>query len=134
VSLRVWKALPAGLFVVLACCVNPNSIHDDFTARWIGKPIDDFTIRYGIASASQKLKDGRTVVEWSEGYGVANTGSPLVGAAAAIGGAETQGGSVQLRCQLRFVVDTTGRIEQIVIVKDTIGRWVNSRCAEVLTK
>src|SRR6202022_625342 len=131
---RFWKMLPAGFCLVIVGCVNPEKIHDDFTTRWIGQPIDEFTVKYGLSSGSQKLRDGRTVVEWSEGYGVANTGSPLVGAAAAIGGAETQGGSFQLRCQLRLIVATSGRIEEIVIVKDTVGRWVNARCAEVLSK
>lgn len=45
-------------------------------------------------------------------------------AAAAIGGAETQGGSFQLECQLRLIVAANGRIEEVLIVKDTIGRWV----------
>jgi hypothetical protein len=77
--LSALKVLPGGLCLVLGCCVNPERIHDDFTARWIGQPIDEFTVKYGLSSGSQKLRDGRTVVEWSEGYGVANTGSPLVG-------------------------------------------------------
>lgn len=116
----------------LSGCVSGSAVHEDFTARWVGKPLDEFTIKYGLANGSQRLKDGRTVVEWADRYGVGNNGSPLVGLGASIGGAENQGGSFQLSCQLRLIIDPSGRIEQVIVTKDTIGRWVNSRCAEVL--
>lgn len=133
----VGRALAMTVIVValmfsLSGCVSGSAVHEDFTARWAGKPLDEFTIRYGLASGSQRLKDGRTVVEWSDRYGVGNNGSPLVGLGASIGGAENQAGSFQLSCQLRMVIDPAGRIEQVTVTKDTIGRWVNSRCAEVL--
>jgi hypothetical protein len=115
--IKKWSAAAAlAATAFIFCCPaprsrrNPNSVHDDFTARWIGKPFDDFTIRYGIGSAAQKLKDGRSVVEWSEGYGVSNTGlllsAPLP---------QLECGNARrvfsIALPIALVVDTAGRIE-----------------------
>lgn len=118
--------LIALLAALLSGCVNSAKVHSDFTGEWIGKPLDEFTMRFGLAKGAQKLASGKTVVEWESVYGVPHNGSALMAVVAAAGDAETQAGPLQLRCQLRLLVTTSGAIEQITIVKDTAGRFASA--------
>lgn len=124
------RYLAALVSLLLVGCVSTANVESDFSSRWTGKPLDAFVVKHGIPQASQKLNDGRTVVEWTNVHGIADTGAPLQTLVAT--GAPVQGGSYQLTCKLRIVAAPTGVIESIAIASDTIGRWTTSRCAEVL--
>lgn len=119
------------LTLFLAGCATTNQMQADVSARWIGQPIDAFIVRHGVPQVSQRLNDGRMVAEWTDVYGVADTGAPIQAIIGVAGNAQVQGGSYQLICSLRLI-SRGGTIEQVHVVADTVGRWNTSRCAEVL--
>lgn len=116
----------------LAACGSTKDMQSGYAAKWVGKPVDSFALAHGLMPGRQTLSDGRTMIEWSDNYGIGR-GGPLADTfVSSIGGAQTQGGSYQLTCKVRMIVGKTGIIEDFAVVADTIGSWQLSRCAEVL--
>lgn len=101
-------------------------------SKWVGQPLDAFIVAKGIPQVREPMRDGRTVVEWTDNYGIGRGGAMADTLIASAGGAQIQGGSYQLTCKVRMIISKAGVIEQFNIVADTIGAWNTSRCAEVL--
>jgi hypothetical protein len=118
--------------LALSGCGSTAEMKAVHASKWVGQSLDSFVIAKGVPQVRQPMRDGRTVVEWTDNRGVGRGGAMADVLIASGGGAEIQGGSYQLTCKVRMVVSRAGIIEDFNIVADTIGAWNLSRCAEAL--
>lgn len=120
--------------MVCAACVSTQSVADRFSTQWIGRNFDEFVLRYGTPYKEFKLNNGATVYVWNSG--TASMGIPATATTRVYGNtAYTQmsgGGSIDMFCEMQVVTDQRGAIQQVKILRDTIGLWATSRCHEVL--
>lgn len=117
---------------LLCACATTQQTSQIYAGAWVGKSLDNFVIKHGAPQVRETLSDGRLMVEWRDFYGIGRGGALADTVISSAGGADTQGGSYQLTCAVRMIVDKSSTIREFSIVKDTIGAWRLSRCEEVL--
>ncbi len=135
--LRTTKFLVFGAVIALSgCATTAEGMRKlDF---YIGKNADHFFKNYGMPVASYQFQDQSRVYRWSSG--TLNYQMPafttINGSTSPTGNFQasattTGGGSFDVECVVDVHTDQNNLIQFIRPVKDTLGRWVTSRCAEV---
>lgn len=105
---------------------------------YVGKNVDEFMLRFGPPQNEHKLNNGNVVYQWilgGESYGMPATTS-TTGYANSYGGYSGYsttygGGSLKIFCDLQVQASSDGTIISINALRDTIGAWETSRCAEI---
>ena len=58
------RTLLVALFAVAAISISCADTRARRMDAWVGKPIEDFIVHWGVPNGSVKLKDGRMVYTW----------------------------------------------------------------------
>lgn len=127
-------AVLLGVALLSSSCVSTQAVIDRFGQKWVGRNFDEFVMSYGAPYRRFELNSGGTAYVWNSG--ISSIAIPATATTNVYGNtAYTQvsgGGNINMFCEMQLVTDRSETIRQITILKDTIGRWVTSRCHEVL--
>ena len=131
------------VFAVLAAVAGCASTQDAATSlntRFAGKNIDEFVLRYGAPFQRHDLNSGDAMYTWSSGvtsYQMPTTTS-VQGTRTATSfqgtATTTGGGTLSTFCEVQIVTTPDGLIKSIYPLRDTVGNWALSRCAEIFNQ
>ena len=131
------KMLALVILAAIAGCASTQDAANLLNTRFAGKNIDEFVLRYGAPFQRHDLNSGDVMYTWSSGvtsYQMPATTS-VQGTRTAAGyygtATTTGGGTLNTFCDVQIVTAPGGLIKSIYPVRDTIGNWALSRCAEV---
>jgi len=122
----------------LSGCTTTSQVQDNLIS-YVGMNSDSFFMRYGMPAARFQFQNKNVVYRWSSG--VTNMQMPAFTSQSGNinsmgtfsgGGSTFGGGNAQFECIIDITVNEQNIINSLRIVKDTIGLWAISRCAEVL--
>jgi hypothetical protein len=106
--------------------------------RYIGQNADFFFKSYGMPAASYQFQDQSRVYRWSSGainfqMPAVTTVNGSTGPAGIFQATATTsgGGDFGVECIVDIHTDQNNVVQSIRPIKDTLGLWVTSRCAEV---
>jgi len=127
------------IFCLLTACASTQDASNALSARFVGKNIDEFVLRYGAPYQRHQLNSGDLVYAWNSGVtshqmpattSVQGTRTPtgFVGTTTTTGG-----GTINTFCEIQIVTAPNGTVRSIHPTRDTIGNWVLSRCAEIFS-
>lgn len=117
----------------LAGCSPAATLKADrmLAEAYIGKPADQFFLRFGPPSSDYVLDSGDRMYLWAENATVyRGAGKQTFSSSAPV---VTSGGIV-VQCEVRIVADRGGVIRQILAQNDTVGKWQLSRCHELFSQ
>lgn len=124
------------VFVISACSTTQQAA-DKLQSDFIGKNFDEFVVRYGPPYKKHELNSGDLLYLWNSGvksYAMPQT-TTIQGAISRYSYSETAtttgGGAIKVYCELQIVTSPNGTIKEIKPIRDTIGDWEMSRCAEI---
>ncbi len=124
--------------LIFVSCTTTNQVQNNLIS-YIGTNTDSFFMRYGMPAARFKLQNSMIMYRWSSG--VTNFQMPafttssgnIDGLGNYSGSSTTFGNSpIRLECVIDITAYENNNIQSIRIVRDTIGLWAISRCAEIL--
>lgn len=122
---------------ILAGCASTQEAAQTLSSNFAGKNIDAFVLRHGAPFQRHQLNSGDLLYRWSSevhAYGLPTT-TTVQGTATPVGfsgtATTTGGGTVNVFCEVEILTAQDGNIKSISPVRDTIGRWTTSRCAEI---
>lgn len=122
--------------IFLVGCTTTNQANQALSARFQGKDADSFFVTYGPPSSTYKLNSGGTLYTWQENARIYNmpgtVNTTFIGNQAQ--STITPGARIQVQCTIKLQVASSGKIEKIDVLNDSIGRWQMSRCNEVFSK
>jgi len=137
-----------GRWAAVACtfaaigCANPVQSTGQTAANlaqaFVGKPLQAFTMRYGFPYASMQSADGSAQHQWRSDLLLHQAPTRTTVTSFTTGNttsmyANTTGGSqTAMYCVVQIQTDQSEHISAISIVRDTLGGFAISRCAEVL--
>jgi hypothetical protein len=137
---RCYASVALCLLIALPGCTSTEQANSALHARYIGTPSDDFFIQHGPPIAEHRLNDGRMMYLWTSGRSTVHLPGTTTGTITSIGntawwnGIVTPGTDINIECQVRIIVGTSGKIVQILSHRDSIGWWEMSHCHEVFGK
>jgi hypothetical protein len=131
---RISVVLVAAL---LTACASTQDAAAALGVRYAGKNIDEFVVRYGAPYQRHELNSGDIMYTWSSGvtsYQMPSTTTAqgtrtptgFVGVATTTGG-----GTLSTFCEVQIITTPAGLVKSIYPIRDTLGNWAISRCAEV---
>ena len=131
------KTLSLFFVCLLAACASTKDAAAVLDSRYVGKNLDEFVIRHGAPFQRHNLNSGDVMYSWSSGvtsYQMPST-TTVQGTRTPTGFSGTAttipGGTVSTFCEVQIVTTSTGMVKSIRPVRDTLGNWALSRCAEV---
>lgn len=116
---------------LLSACMTTSQAEERMVAEFLGMPMDDFVLDYGPPYSQYRFEDGRTVYEWTDDRRLSFAAPSTTTTSNGTTVTEYDRVSLDLECRLRIATDASGRIEQIRIIRDSIGYLTISRCAEI---
>lgn len=128
------------VLVTLSGCNSTEQANAVLAQKYQGTQVDAFFLKFGPPVRSFRTQAGDTIYIWAEepkNYFVPPTANTTVNNYGTTSYATTNfygGGSYNVQCQLKVIVDRRGKIKEIVAHKDTVGDWDLSRCHEVFGK
>ena len=124
--------------IILSGCSTTQQATTRLTTDYAGKSLDAFVIDHGIPHTKYQLDDGGFIYVWNSGVIVYNmptttTMSGTVSPYATYSGHATTsgGGQINVYCEIQIQTDPNNIIRSLRPIKDTIGNWELSRCAEI---
>jgi len=127
--------------LLLAACATTQSTADRISAKYGGQHIDQFFFVYGPPVQRYTMSNGDTFYTWHSAgtitvhipasydyQGSVGPGEQVYGTAT-----QTGGGTLEAYCEVRFLTAPDGTIKRVEM-RDSLGLWQDSRCAEVLHK
>lgn len=128
----------SGLLILLfsGCATTQQGL--DKVSVYLGDDVDLFFAKFGMPIARYDFKNNTKVFRWSSGVinyqmPVHTSHSGTVNSIGNYSGYSTSygGQNIAVECVVDFTVNESNKITNIRIVRDTWGRWVTSRCAEI---
>jgi hypothetical protein len=126
------------LLVIFTGCTTTEQGLNKANSQFVGRNMDDFVREYGMPYREFKLNDGSKLYRWSSGvlsYGIpsSTTFQATQGTYGQITGTSQThgGGSIDVSCEVDIHTTSDGTITAIKPVRDTLGKWTTSRCAEI---
>lgn len=126
------------LIFLISGCTTTNQVQSNLYS-YIGSNSDTFFLRFGMPMSRFKLQSGFTLYRWSSGAtnfqmpAFTTSSGNIDGLGNYSGSSTTFGNSpIRLECVIDITADDKNIISNIRIVKDTMGLWAVSRCAEML--
>jgi len=107
--------------LILCSCITTNKkdeVKTNLLNKWIGINADEFFLIYGLPTGRINRENGYTIYQWNserEEYFL-------------------YGAFVSVYCILNILADEKNKIVDIILVKDTVGRWQSSRFYEIFKK
>lgn len=125
--------------LIFVSCTTTNQVQNNLLVSFDGNNADSFFLRFGMPTARFKLQNGFTLYRWSSGttnfqMPAFTTFSGNIDGLGNYSGSSTTFGNTSLRleCVIDITTNDKNIIRSIRIVRDTMGLWAVSRCAEVL--
>lgn len=125
--------------LIFISCTTTNQVQNNLLVSFDGSNADSFFLRFGMPSARFKLQNGFTLYRWSSGAtnfqmpAFTTSSGNIDGLGNYSGSSTTFGNSpIRLECVIDITTNDKNIIRSIRIVRDTMGLWAVSRCAEVL--
>ncbi|WP_395017334.1 hypothetical protein [Dongia sp.] len=117
----------------LAACTTTQQATDHLKSAWIGRSADDFVARYGIPKGQYRMQNGDNMLAWGDTANTLQTVSDggHVDPESGIYVEDTTTVPREMSCDVQLTVSPNGMIKDVIITRDTVGKWNNSRCAEV---
>lgn len=119
-------------------CSTTQQATTRLTADYVGKSLDSFVLDHGIPHSKYQLDDGGFVYVWSSGVIVVQmpTTTTVSGTVSPYGtysshATTSGGGQIEVFCEIQIQTDPNNIIRSLKPIKDTIGNWELSRCAEI---
>ena len=154
-KLVVKLTIVSTLVLLINGCATTQQTIAKVNNKYVGKNMDQFILENGMPQQKYKLNDNSYMYTWNSGTksfvmptttsysgtstahaNVRNTGYGSVSGSAygsSQGTATTYGGNTfNLECVIRLHATKDGNILSIKELKDSLGVWEASRCAEVL--
>jgi hypothetical protein len=126
------------VLAILSGCTTTAQGINRANSRFVGRNMDDFVKEYGMPIREFKLNDGSKVYRWSSEvltYGLpsSTTFQATQSDSGLISGTSQTygGGSINVFCEVDIFTTSDGTITAIKPVRDTLGKWTTSRCAEI---
>ena len=136
-EIPLMNRITAVALCMLAGCASTQDAASALATRFVGKNIDEFVLRYGAPFQRHELNSGDLMYTWSSGvtsYQMPGTTS-VQGTRTSTGfvgtTTTTGGGTINTFCEVQIVTAPDGLVKSIHPVRDTLGNWALSRCAEV---
>ncbi len=132
--MKTWIAL----LLILSSC-STQSVLNRIAPVYVGQPADRFFTKHGPPYRTFPLSNGDVLYNWSSGNIVYNIPAQTYATTTTTPwGYDTtathhQASKVNVVCNAQLLVDSSGKIANIIITDDTIGRWTLSRCYEVFS-
>jgi hypothetical protein len=132
------KYLLSSLLILLltGCATTQQGL--DKVSIYLGDDVDLFFAKFGMPVARYDFQNNTKVFRWSSGVinyqmPVHTSHSGTVSPMGTYSGSSTSygGQNISVECVVDFTVNEKNKITNIRIVRDTWGRWVTSRCAEI---
>jgi hypothetical protein len=123
--------------IAISACSTTEDAHQALQSKWVGRTADDFVSAYGLPQGQYQMQNGDHLLAWGTQTSVHMPSQTTVNGFVApsgqfIGTAHTTGGNdIGVSCDLQMTVSPQGRIKSFRIMRDTIGLWETSRCAEI---
>lgn len=124
--------------LIFVSCTTTNQVQNNLIS-YIGTNTDSFFMRYGMPAARFKLQNSMIMYRWSSGItnfqmpAFTTSSGNIDGLGNYSGSSTTFGNSpIRLECVIDITAYENNNIQSIRIVRDTIGLWAISRCAEIL--
>lgn len=128
----------AVLAIAISGCISNTETQQKLSSAWAGRPADEFFIKNGPPNSTHRLDGGGAIYSWSGGHesyslpgASTTTFSPSWGGATVATTTTTAPSKLNISCSAQIVTDSSGRIQEIRLTKDTIGAWQLSRCNEI---
>lgn len=124
-------AMPIAILVLgltlLTACMTTSRAEERMVADFIGIGMDDFVTEYGPPYSQYRFEDGRTAYEWTDDRSLSFGAPSTTIRSDGTSGTEYDRVRLDLECRLRIATDSSGRIDQIRIIRDSIGYLTISR-------
>jgi len=130
---RSW--LPIALLLLAGCSSpTPHYAMARVNTEFQGRPAHEFFLDYGQPASVRHLRGGGTSYRWLSLDAASGTSASVIVSPAshyALGGDETNGEMFTGYCEIRVEANRDDVITRIVPVNDSIGKFSDSRCAEI---
>ena len=130
----------AAISTLITACASTQDAAVALGMHFGGKNIDEFVVRHGAPYKRHELTTGDVMYTWSSGvtsYQVPTTTS-VQGTRTSTGfvgtATTTGGGTISTFCEVQIITTSTGVVKTIYPIRDTLGNWTVSRCAEVFDR
>ena len=132
------QLLIVATMAAVAACSTTEDARQALQTRWIGHSADEFVTDNGFPQGQYYLQNGDTLLAWGDQRSVrmpqSSTTSGYISPSTGYFTTNTltSGGyNIEVSCELQLTVSKDGTIKAIRIMRDTIGLWETSRCAEI---